>query len=195
MSRDLLYLLSFALGFQKEVLIFPQLSLSICNVCTLLILKLYFLSLSPQAAIVVVFNFAMVLLIFPAILSLDLHRREDKRLDILCCLYSPCADRVIHLSPHELSEASEQSQAPRAETAHTHQYALGPTITTSTQITTTVQAFTQCDAAGQHIVTILPPTSQISTSSPSIIVCPTTQTQGMQSHWKQNKATDLFYLS
>uniref|UniRef100_A0A3B3VSM2 Patched 2 n=1 Tax=Poecilia latipinna TaxID=48699 RepID=A0A3B3VSM2_9TELE len=85
---------------------------------------------SLQAAIVVVFNFAMVLLIFPAILSLDLHRREDKRLDILCCLYSPCADRVIHLSPHEL-----------------------------TQITTTVQAFTQCDAAGQHIVTILPPTS------------------------------------
>lgn len=40
-----------------------------------------------QAAIVVVFNFAMVLLIFPAILSLDLHRREDKRLDILCCFY------------------------------------------------------------------------------------------------------------
>uniref|UniRef100_A0A3Q3K523 SSD domain-containing protein n=1 Tax=Monopterus albus TaxID=43700 RepID=A0A3Q3K523_MONAL len=89
---------------------------------------------SLQAAIVVVFNFTMVLLIFPAILSLDLHRREDKRLDILCCLYSPCSDRVIHLSPHEL-----------------------------TQITTTVQAFTQCDAAGQHIVTILPPTSQIST--------------------------------
>uniref|UniRef100_A0A8C5E0A6 SSD domain-containing protein n=1 Tax=Gouania willdenowi TaxID=441366 RepID=A0A8C5E0A6_GOUWI len=89
---------------------------------------------SLQAAIVVVFNFAMVLLIFPAILSLDLHRREDKRLDVLCCLYSPCSDRVIHLSPHEL-----------------------------TQITTTVQAFTQCDAAGQHIVTILPPTSQIST--------------------------------
>uniref|UniRef100_A0A8C5DXM9 SSD domain-containing protein n=1 Tax=Gouania willdenowi TaxID=441366 RepID=A0A8C5DXM9_GOUWI len=95
---------------------------------------------SLQAAIVVVFNFAMVLLIFPAILSLDLHRREDKRLDVLCCLYSPCSDRVIHLSPHELSDGSEH-----------------------TQITTTVQAFTQCDAAGQHIVTILPPTSQIST--------------------------------
>uniref|UniRef100_A0A8C5G4G7 SSD domain-containing protein n=1 Tax=Gouania willdenowi TaxID=441366 RepID=A0A8C5G4G7_GOUWI len=94
---------------------------------------------SLQAAIVVVFNFAMVLLIFPAILSLDLHRREDKRLDVLCCLYSPCSDRVIHLSPHELSDGSD------------------------TQITTTVQAFTQCDAAGQHIVTILPPTSQIST--------------------------------
>uniref|UniRef100_A0A3Q2GFT4 Patched 2 n=1 Tax=Cyprinodon variegatus TaxID=28743 RepID=A0A3Q2GFT4_CYPVA len=123
---------------------------------------------SLQAAIVVVFNFAMVLLIFPAILSLDLHRREDKRLDILCCLYSPCADRVIHLSPNELSESGEQSHVPGAGVSHAHQYAAGPTITTSTQITTTVQAFTQCDSAGQHIVTILPPTSQISTSvSPS----------------------------
>uniref|UniRef100_A0A671XMD3 Patched 2 n=1 Tax=Sparus aurata TaxID=8175 RepID=A0A671XMD3_SPAAU len=126
---------------------------------------------SLQAAIVVVFNFVMVLLIFPAILSLDLHRREDKRLDILCCLYSPCSDRVIHLSPHELSDAGEQPHTPTTATAH--QYAAGSTITTSTQITTTVQAFTQCDAAGQHIVTILPPTSQISTSPPSIIVCPT----------------------
>uniref|UniRef100_A0A8C5E709 SSD domain-containing protein n=1 Tax=Gouania willdenowi TaxID=441366 RepID=A0A8C5E709_GOUWI len=116
---------------------------------------------SLQAAIVVVFNFAMVLLIFPAILSLDLHRREDKRLDVLCCLYSPCSDRVIHLSPHELSDGSEQLHTPT--TGVLHQCASGSTITTSTQITTTVQAFTQCDAAGQHIVTILPPTSQIST--------------------------------
>uniref|UniRef100_A0A673BCX4 Patched 2 n=1 Tax=Sphaeramia orbicularis TaxID=375764 RepID=A0A673BCX4_9TELE len=102
---------------------------------------------SLQAAIVVVFNFAMVLLIFPAILSLDLHRREDKRLDVLCCLYSPCSDRVIHLSPHELSDAGEQSHTPTTPRAHTHQYTTGSTITTSTQITTTVQAFTQCDAA------------------------------------------------
>lgn len=40
---------------------------------------------SSQAAVVVVFNFAMVLLIFPAILSMDLYRREDRRLDIFCC--------------------------------------------------------------------------------------------------------------
>lgn len=134
---------------------------------------------SLQAAIVVVFNFAMVLLIFPAILSLDLHRREDKRLDVLCCLYSPCSDRVIQLSPHELSDAGEQPHTPTTGTAHAHQYTTGSTITTSTQITTTVQAFTQCDAAGQHIVTILPPTSQISTSPPSIILCPTSQAQAL----------------
>ncbi|XP_034558074.1 protein patched homolog 1 [Notolabrus celidotus] len=134
---------------------------------------------SLQAAIVVVFNFAMVLLIFPAILSLDLHRREDKRLDVLCCLYSPCADRVIQLSPHEMSDGGEQPHTPTTTTAHTHQYTGGSTITTSTQITTTVQAFTQCDAAGQHIVTILPPTSQISTSPTSIILCPTSQPQAL----------------
>uniref|UniRef100_A0A4W5PWC0 Patched 2 n=1 Tax=Hucho hucho TaxID=62062 RepID=A0A4W5PWC0_9TELE len=57
---------------------------------------------SLQAAIIVVFNFAMVLLIFPAILSLDLHRREVKRLDILCCFYSPCSSRVIQIQPQEL---------------------------------------------------------------------------------------------
>ncbi|KAM4605747.1 protein patched homolog 1 [Polymixia lowei] len=139
---------------------------------------------SLQAAIVVVFNFAMVLLIFPAILSLDLHRREDKRLDILCCLYSPCSDRVVHLSPHELSDSAEQPHAPGAAattttTTQTHQYAASSTITTSTHITTTVQAFTQCDAAGQHIVTILPPTSQISTSPASIILCPPSQSQAI----------------
>uniref|UniRef100_A0AAZ3S3K9 SSD domain-containing protein n=1 Tax=Oncorhynchus tshawytscha TaxID=74940 RepID=A0AAZ3S3K9_ONCTS len=109
---------------------------------------------SLQAAIIVVFNFAMVLLIFPAILSLDLHRREDKRLDILCCFYSPCSSRVIQIQPQEFSDANDNT------TTHSH----------ATQITTTVQAFTQCDAAGQHIVTILPPTSQISTSPPSVLV-------------------------
>lgn len=145
-----------------------------------------------QAAIVVVFNFGMVLLIFPAILSLDLHRREDKRLDVLCCLYSPCSDRVIHLSPHELSDAGEQTRTPSTATTHAHQYSQGSTITTSTQITTTVQAFTQCDAAGQHIVTILPPTSQISTSPTSIILCPTSPPQGKQTPPTKIPTTVLF---
>ncbi|XP_076859731.1 protein patched homolog 1 isoform X2 [Brachyhypopomus gauderio] len=54
---------------------------------------------SLQAAVVVVFNFAMVLLIFPAILSMDLYRREDRRFDIFCCFVSPCTNRVIQLEP------------------------------------------------------------------------------------------------
>uniref|UniRef100_W5KQ23 Patched 2 n=1 Tax=Astyanax mexicanus TaxID=7994 RepID=W5KQ23_ASTMX len=119
---------------------------------------------SLQAAVVVVFNFAMVLLIFPAILSLDLHRREDKRLDILCCFYSPCSSRVIQIQPQEFSDSNDNHPPPRSHAPATPTFPVSTTITTSTHITTTVQAFTQCDAAGQHIVTILPPTSQISTS-------------------------------
>uniref|UniRef100_A0A8C1XGN8 Patched 2 n=1 Tax=Cyprinus carpio TaxID=7962 RepID=A0A8C1XGN8_CYPCA len=121
---------------------------------------------SLQAAIVVVFNFAMVLLIFPAILSLDLHRREDKRLDILCCFYSPCSSRVIQIQPQEFSDANDNH--------HTH-------------ITTTVQAFTQCDAAGQHIVTILPPTSQISTSPPSMLFTTSSSTRDLLAQVEEPK--------
>uniref|UniRef100_H3DCR3 Patched 2 n=1 Tax=Tetraodon nigroviridis TaxID=99883 RepID=H3DCR3_TETNG len=120
---------------------------------------------SLQAAIVVVLNLVMVLLIFPAILCLDLYRREAKRLDILCCLYIPCSDQVTPLSPNELSDAREQSPAPTV-------------TTTGTQFTTTVQAFTECDEREQHIVTILHSTSQISNSAPSIISCSTSQPQG-----------------
>ena len=91
---------------------------------------------------------------------------EDKRLDILCCFYSPCSNRVIQIQPHELSSDAGEPSSRTPPPRH------GTTITTSTRITTTVQAFTQCDAAGQHIVTILPPTSQISTSPPSVVLSP-----------------------
>ncbi|XP_066454111.1 protein patched homolog 2 isoform X1 [Eleutherodactylus coqui] len=137
---------------------------------------------SLQAAIVVVFNFAMVLLIFPAILSLDLQRREDERLDILCCFYSPCSSRVIQIQPQEMPDGNDN------HTYHPSSYG-NPTITTSTQITTTVQAFTQCDSSGHHVVTILPPTSQISTS-PSVIV-PTVDPLGSQVFSPSSSTRDL----
>ncbi|MGH0143604.1 UNVERIFIED_CONTAM: hypothetical protein FKN15_003678 [Acipenser sinensis] len=139
---------------------------------------------SLQAAIVVVFNFAMVLLIFPAILSLDLHRREDKRLDILCCFYSPCSNQVIQIQPQEFADANDNHTYPVSTYS-------GPTITTSTQITTTVQAFTQCDALGQHIVTILPPTSQISTGPPSVLVPPNPDPYGSQLFTPSSSTRDL----
>ncbi|KAI3372759.1 hypothetical protein L3Q82_023220, partial [Scortum barcoo] len=65
---------------------------------------------SLQAAVVVVFNFAMVLLIFPAILSMDLYRREDRRFDIFCCFYSPCANRVIQIEPHAYLDGADGSR-------------------------------------------------------------------------------------
>uniref|UniRef100_A0A8C7GHG3 Patched 1 n=1 Tax=Oncorhynchus kisutch TaxID=8019 RepID=A0A8C7GHG3_ONCKI len=64
---------------------------------------------SLQAAVVVVFNFAMVLLIFPAILSMDLYRREDRRFDIFCCFYSPCANRVIQIEPQAYLDGADGS--------------------------------------------------------------------------------------
>uniref|UniRef100_A0A8C2TH14 Patched 2 n=2 Tax=Coturnix japonica TaxID=93934 RepID=A0A8C2TH14_COTJA len=119
---------------------------------------------SLQAAVVVVFNFAMVLFIFPAILSLDLYRREKRRLDILCCFYSPCSSRVIQIQPQELADANDNHASHPSPYGH-------PGVATSTQITTTVQAFTQCDPSGHHIVTVLPPTSQVCTS-PAVLLPP-----------------------
>uniref|UniRef100_A0A8C8B754 Patched 2 n=1 Tax=Otus sunia TaxID=257818 RepID=A0A8C8B754_9STRI len=120
---------------------------------------------SLQAAVVVVFNFAMVLFVFPAILSLDLHRRERRRLDILCCFYSPCSSRVIQIQPQELADANDNHACHPSPYGH-------PGVATSTQITTTVQAFTRCDPSGHHVVTVLPPTSQVCTS-PAVLLPPT----------------------
>ncbi|KAK6306135.1 hypothetical protein J4Q44_G00230600 [Coregonus suidteri] len=70
---------------------------------------------SLQAAVVVVFNFAMVLLIFPAILSMDLYRREDRRFDIFCCFYSPCANRVIQIEPQQTQITMQSTVQLRTE--------------------------------------------------------------------------------
>ena len=40
---------------------------------------------SMQAGILVLFNMGSVLIVFPAIVSLDLVRRDDNRIDVLCC--------------------------------------------------------------------------------------------------------------
>lgn len=39
-----------------------------------------------QAAILLLFNLASILLVFPAMISLDLRRRSAARADLLCCL-------------------------------------------------------------------------------------------------------------
>lgn len=84
-------------------------------------------------------------------------------------LHSPCSSRVIQIQSQEFSDANDNHTQSHGSATPTF---AGSTITTSTHITTTVQAFTQCDSAGQHIVTILPPTSQISTSPPSVVLSP-----------------------
>ncbi|GAB1288799.1 Protein patched homolog 2 [Apodemus speciosus] len=96
---------------------------------------------SLQAAIVVGCNFAAVMLVFPAILSLDLRRRHRQRLDVLCCFSSPCSAQVIQMLPQELGDRTVPVGI--------------------AQLTATVQAFTHCEASSQHVVTILPPQTHL----------------------------------
>uniref|UniRef100_A0A3B4UEN4 Patched 1 n=1 Tax=Seriola dumerili TaxID=41447 RepID=A0A3B4UEN4_SERDU len=105
---------------------------------------------SLQAAVVVVFNFAMVLLIFPAILSMDLYRREDRRFDIFCCFYSPCANRVIQIEPQAYSSPPPSYSS--------HSFAQQTEIT----MQSTVQLRTEYDPRTQAFYTTAEPRSQIS---------------------------------
>uniref|UniRef100_A0A4W6CKJ0 Patched 1 n=1 Tax=Lates calcarifer TaxID=8187 RepID=A0A4W6CKJ0_LATCA len=105
---------------------------------------------SLQAAVVVVFNFAMVLLIFPAILSMDLYRREDRRFDIFCCFYSPCANRVIQIEPQVYSSPPPSYSS--------HGFAQQTEIT----MQSTVQLRTEYDPRTQAFYTTAEPRSQIS---------------------------------
>uniref|UniRef100_A0A8C6TNU4 Patched 1 n=1 Tax=Neogobius melanostomus TaxID=47308 RepID=A0A8C6TNU4_9GOBI len=106
---------------------------------------------SLQAAVVVVFNFAMVLLIFPAILSMDLYRREDRRFDIFCCFYSPCANRVIQMEPPAYLDGADGSR-----------YSPPPCSQTQITMQSTVQLRTEYDPRTQAFYTTAEPRSQIS---------------------------------
>ena len=50
---------------------------------------------SLQSAVLVLFNLASALLVFPAIISLDLRRKSSGKYDIFCCLPAPA------ISSHE----------------------------------------------------------------------------------------------
>ncbi|KAM9393764.1 protein patched homolog 1 isoform 2-T2 [Pholidichthys leucotaenia] len=134
---------------------------------------------SLQAAVVVVFNFAMVLLIFPAILSMDLYRREERRFDIFCCFYSPCANRVIQMEPQAYLDGADGSRYSPPPSYHTPppsyrtpppNYSTPPPSYSShsfaqqTQITmqSTVQLRTEYDPRTQAFYTTAEPRSQIS---------------------------------
>uniref|UniRef100_A0A665X719 SSD domain-containing protein n=1 Tax=Echeneis naucrates TaxID=173247 RepID=A0A665X719_ECHNA len=115
---------------------------------------------SLQAAVVVVFNFAMVLLIFPAILSMDLYRREDRRFDIFCCFYSPCVNRVIQIEPQAYLDGADGSRysPPPPPSYSSHGFAQQTEIT----MQSTVQLRTEYDPRTQAFYTTAEPRSQIS---------------------------------
>ncbi|TRY86523.1 hypothetical protein DNTS_010143 [Danionella cerebrum] len=115
---------------------------------------------SLQAAVVVVFNFAMVLLIFPAILSMDLYRREDRRFDIFCCFVSPCSNRVIQLEPQAAyaDSSAESSCYSPPPSYSSHSFAQHTQIT----MQSTVQLRTEYDPRTHAYYTTAEPLSHIS---------------------------------
>ncbi|XP_019524347.1 PREDICTED: protein patched homolog 1 isoform X2 [Hipposideros armiger] len=113
---------------------------------------------SLQAAVVVVFNFAMVLLIFPAILSMDLYRREDRRLDIFCCFTSPCVSRVIQVEPQAYTETHDSTRSSPPPPYSSHSFAHETQIT----MQSTVQLRTEYDPHTHVYYTTAEPRSEIS---------------------------------
>ncbi|XP_048855759.1 protein patched homolog 1 isoform X2 [Brienomyrus brachyistius] len=113
---------------------------------------------SLQAAVVVVFNFAMVLLIFPAILSMDLYRREERRFDIFCCFVSPCANRVIQMEPQAYLDGMEAGRYSPPPSYSSHGFAQQTHIT----MQSTVQLRTQYDPRTHAFYTTAEPCSEIS---------------------------------
>ncbi|XP_075455247.1 protein patched homolog 1 isoform X2 [Ascaphus truei] len=113
---------------------------------------------SLQAAVVVVFNFAMVLLIFPAILSMDLYRREDRRLDIFCCFTSPCVSRVIQIEPQTYTDSNDNTRYSPPPPCSSHSFAHETQIT----MQSTVQLRTEYDPRTQSYYTTAEPRSEIS---------------------------------
>ncbi|XP_043726585.1 protein patched homolog 1 isoform X2 [Cervus elaphus] len=112
---------------------------------------------SLQAAVVVVFNFAMVLLIFPAILSMDLYRREDRRLDIFCCFTSPCVSRVIQVEPQAYTETHDSTRYSPPPPYSSHSFAHETQIT----MQSTVQLRTEYDPHTHAYYTTAEPRSEI----------------------------------
>jgi len=58
---------------------------------------------SLQAAIVVVFNFLAVIVIFPAMIVIDKNRRRSGKYDILCCVERSACIHFINLTDLKLS--------------------------------------------------------------------------------------------
>ncbi|XP_064624757.1 protein patched homolog 1-like isoform X2 [Lineus longissimus] len=93
-----------------------------------------------QAGILILFNMGSILLVFPAIVSLDLIRRENKHVDVFCCFTGSIANQVIELRP----PIPEQSPVFVRRESPPPPYTLHQTIT-------------RTDPTGQQPVTVLAP--------------------------------------
>ncbi|KAK8750193.1 hypothetical protein OTU49_015294, partial [Cherax quadricarinatus] len=60
-----------------------------------------------QAALLVLFNLVSALVVFPAVMSLDLRRRHAGRADLLCCFQGSEKEQVVPLQ-HQVSPAAAE---------------------------------------------------------------------------------------
>ncbi|XP_052888591.1 protein patched isoform X2 [Anopheles moucheti] len=67
-----------------------------------------------QGAILTVFNLAAVLLVFPAMISLDLRRRRSGRADVLCCCL-PALPNTTHDLNKQRYHYHQQTQQPQSQ--------------------------------------------------------------------------------
>ncbi|KAK7100530.1 hypothetical protein V1264_023464 [Littorina saxatilis] len=67
---------------------------------------------SLQAGLLVLFNMGSVLIVFPAIVSLDLVRRDDNRIDVLCCFQSAGPSNQVLELQHQSREDSQHENSP-----------------------------------------------------------------------------------
>lgn len=121
-------------------------------------------------------NFAAVMLVFPAVLSLDLHRRHCQRLDVLCCFSRcrpctppgcpPAAPRPVPSPAFPGTDPSPVSLPSSPCSARVIQI-LPQELADRTvpvgiaHLTATVHAFARCEAGSQHVVTSLPPQAHL----------------------------------
>lgn len=125
---------------------------------------------SLQAGMLVLFNMGSVLIVFPTIVSLDLVRRDDNRIDVLCCFQSAGpANQVLELQP--------QSREAIIESQHDHSpppsYSPPPAYSSVPMH----QTVTHTSADGTGAVTTLAPTEAMfvrRNRESSLTGCPST---------------------
>ncbi|XP_076041583.1 protein patched [Oratosquilla oratoria] len=89
---------------------------SVCNACAFFAaaivpipaLRMFCL----QAGLLVLVSLVAMLVVFPAVMSLDLRRRHARRIDLFCCIPGPVPDQVISLQPSEESQVKNKHSAP-----------------------------------------------------------------------------------
>lgn len=113
------------------------------------------------------------MLVFPAVLSLDLHRRHCQRLDVLCCFSRccPCTPSAPPgcppWHPHPVPSLAFPVSLPfspcsaRVIQILPQELADRAVPVGIAHLTATVHAFAHCEASSQHVITSLPPQAHL----------------------------------